>query len=461
MDTLINKYCFPWLLSAVIQQLIVGSSTFFMIQLGLDLGDRMALVWLLGFVFSLVFVFVPRIFNERFLVKAKYRAFEKHVGLYEENLFACPYLRTDRAYNSGHQAFFQNQTWLVINEAYDFLDDFVSLVLNVVINIAVISSALTSQFLLAYLVAVFIIVISIKFSGKTIAHKSAVSQEKQGRVQSIMFPGWDTILVGNKYNWWLWKKEFNKSVEGARNAEIGFRLASNLLSLGIIAVSIIPITIVIMRILFSEPHDAGFLTAIVVTLPRHVNNIQHLSLVIEDLAAFLGIREKVRMLVKASSKIEDASRFQGDIDWSRLTFILGQEELQFDSFDDCISFINRCIGSTVGNHMLVIGGNGAGKTTLLMKIKEFFGDDAFFYSNHLDLYFADSSSNDYSTGQRVRADMNELMEARLQRQVRLFLLDEWNANLDDQNQARIQEEIDKLAADSFVIEVRNKDIPLS
>ena len=98
---------------------------------------------------------------------------------------------------------------------------------------------------------------------------------------------------------------------------------------------------------------------------------------------------------------------------------------------------------------------------MLMKIKEFFGDDAFFYSNHLDLYFADSSNNEYSTGQRVRADMDELVEARLQKQVRLFLLDEWNANLDDQNQARIQEKIDKLAADSFVMEVRNKDIPLS
>lgn len=53
--------------------------------------------------------------------------------------------------------------------------------------------------------------------------------------------------------------------------------------------------------------------------------------------------------------------------------------------------------------------------------------------------------------------MEEVLDRMEDPSVRLFLFDEWNANLDEKNQKEISEYIDRLAKKGLVLEVRNKE----
>ena len=95
---------------------------------------------------------------------------------------------------------------------------------------------------------------------------------------------------------------------------------------------------------------------------------------------------------------------------------------------------------------------------MLMRIKEYFGDRAYLFPNHTRLFFEDSNEREYSTGQRLRANVEEVLDRMKDPSVRLFLFDEWNANLDEENQKEISEYIDRLAKKGLVLEVRNKEV---
>ena len=93
-----------------------------------------------------------------------------------------------------------------------------------------------------------------------------------------------------------------------------------------------------------------------------------------------------------------------------------------------------------------------------MRIKEYFGDRAYLFPNHTRLFFEDSNEKEYSTGQRLRANVEEVLDRMKDPSVRLFLFDEWNANLDEENQKEISEYIDRLAKRGLILEVRNKEV---
>ena len=93
-----------------------------------------------------------------------------------------------------------------------------------------------------------------------------------------------------------------------------------------------------------------------------------------------------------------------------------------------------------------------------MRVKERFGDQAYLFPNHTNLFFENSIGKEYSTGQRLRANVEEVLERMKDPSVRLFLFDEWNANLDEENQKEISSHIDRLAGEGLVLEVRNKEV---
>ena len=113
------------------------------------------------------------------------------------------------------------------------------------------------------------------------------------------------------------------------------------------------------------------------------------------------------------------------------------------SQDDLLKYSNQ------SGRFTIRGENGSGKSTTLMLIKKALAKKAFFLPTHSQLSFL-SENNRYSTGESLKKRLEEILE---QVEADVLLLDEWDANLDSENRARLSELIDELSRKKCVIEV--------
>ena len=81
-----------------------------------------------------------------------------------------------------------------------------------------------------------------------------------------MFDGWDTLLIGNRYNWSQWMQSFKAKMKEAEQAEVNYNILNNFISFLIMAGSIIPIIFVTVKMILNNLNSVGMLTAILVTL---------------------------------------------------------------------------------------------------------------------------------------------------------------------------------------------------
>jgi ABC-type lipoprotein export system ATPase subunit len=113
--------------------------------------------------------------------------------------------------------------------------------------------------------------------------------------------------------------------------------------------------------------------------------------------------------------------------------------------------IRQRIAQGTPGRILLSGPNGSGKTTLLLTLKQELGERAFYLPCQSRLSLATDDSG--STGQQKRSEMDYLHG--LADLPQCVFLDEWDANLDPQNLAQVDEVIGALSQRSLVIEVRH------
>ena len=456
MGSLVNIFSLQALLFMAAEQFVVGLSTLCIINLGLHLGDGQSIHWFLGFVISLTVVFIPRIFKYRCLVKARYRAFHRFMEMYEKNLYSHPYLKTSRKFCGQKQAYFQNQLWQTLSEAYAFLDDSVTTLLNVVFNVIVMSFTLSHGFLAAYCCSAAMTVAGAILFRKRIRNKSRETQEMQSAIQAALFSGWDTMLTGNAYNWRAWKRSFEIKMKEGECSEKGYYSFRSFVSFILMIAGMLPVILVAARMLLSDGYG-GIMLATAVSLPRHVSNIQYMNFLVEDFTAFAGLTAKLSNIRTSTDAVKNPETYQGKINWQKISFTKGNRTFSFSSMDECTSYFETLLCHEAKGRIAVKGENGSGKTTVMMLMKEYFSEKAYLYPNHANLFFKEAGSGEYSTGEKVRADLSQLIESRNEIGASLYLFDEWNANLDPLSQKKTDIFIEQISRQSLVIETLNKD----
>ena len=456
MESLVNIFSLQALLFMAAEQFLVGLSTLCVINLGLHLGDGQSIHWFLGFVISLTLVFVPRIFKYRCLVKARYRSFHRFMEMYEKNLYSHPYLKTSRKFCGQKQAYFQNQLWQTLSEACTFLDDAVSTLLNVVFNVIVMSFTLSHGFLAAYCCSAAMTVVGAFLFRKRIRYKSIDAQERQSSIQAALFSGWDTMLTGNAYNWREWKRSFEIKMKEGECSEKGYYSFRSFVSFILMAAGMLPVVLVAARMLLSDGYD-GIMLATAVSLPRHVSNIQYMNFLVEDFTAFAGLIAKLSNIRTSADAVKNPEGYQGKINWQNISFTKGDCTFSFSSMDECISYFETLLCHEEKGRIVMKGENGSGKTTVMMLLKEHFREKAYLYPNHTNLFFKDVCNGEYSTGEKVRADLSQLIENENEIGASLYLFDEWNANLDPVSQKKTDVFIEQISRQSLVLETLNKD----
>ena len=107
---------------------------------------------------------------------------------------------------------------------------------------------------------------------------------------------------------------------------------------------------------------------------------------------------------------------------------------------------------TLGNsgYLQIQGPNGAGKSSVLQYLKKNLGDQAFYLPAQHDLFFPGIEAG--STGERTIAILKQALKDFPQK---ILLLDEWSANLSQQNIDKLEAILQVASKDRLIIEVRH------
>lgn len=428
----------------VLEQAIVASSTIWLALLARAVtGGGAILPPFIGFVCSLTLVYVPSIFLRTFLAKAKVTALERYVGLCAKGLACVPHLSRSQVFQREKRPAIETESFLVIDEAFDFAHICLSLILNVAFNVSALCIAFGSQLLWAYLLTAVLGAALTAASAGKVRRDSAAMQKTRGSAYGALAGAWDAITLGNAYNLGLWKADFEGKAAGYRSKSAAAVRNLEALTSMTLWVSVIPVAAVMAHGMFSPASDMALKTMILATFPRQIQVIQYMAEIVNCLLKGSAIRERVSALSRAMSVGPTVEGMTGTVCLERLSCADAEGQRV-----DLHGFAPPKTG-----RLTVRGDNGSGKSTLLLDIKRRRPEESVILPAHNRLLFASVADGDLSTGQRLSRIMDELCGVE---PLSLVLLDEWDANLDKENMGRIDAMIDRLARRCCVIEVRHR-----
>ncbi len=382
------------------------------------------------------------------------------------------------------EPFLTNESFHLIFEIIYELEADLKLLFSLLFNAIVLGFAIDAGLPFVY-GGVFIALMLLQYAvRKWINTLYAENQRATNSMTARTYTAWDNITSGNRYNFRIWHAGFKVRLRDALKAQIRAIMAKQ----GIAAGSGIASLLVIMAYLaFVAGHNAentALLIALAATLPRQIE----LSYNVHDLAAgWSDMQALWTRMVGAST----AMQAQADDDFNdrirmadlRLTYVPPSTAsnmregsatlLPLASFDAACAMLPQLQRGTVQ----VRGGNGAGKSTLLAALKHHIGSSAYYWPTSTKLAFefaaaetaaieeidedneaADDAnqavaSNGFSSGERQLQSLTEIVR---KTSAKVYLLDEWDANLDATNRAKAQALIDELAARSLVVEISHR-----
>jgi ABC-type bacteriocin/lantibiotic exporter with double-glycine peptidase domain len=301
------------------------------------------------------------------------------------------------------------------------------------------------------------------------------NQRMNNRVTAQGYSAWDNIFSGNRYNLRLWLAGFKSRLREAVTAQIRAIVAREGMSAmsGIITLAIVFATITVVAV-----HNAGnttMLIALATTLPRQIEMTYELHLLATGWNDFVAVWTRLGG-VAANMRPQPEPTFDDRIKFDRLVLREGEDANVVSSVNDAL----RIVQARPTGRINIRGANGSGKSSLLASLKTEMRQRAFYWpaSDRLAFKFTggvvpvdvEGDQDDdkivvtesmdkklgFSTGERQLKSLEEIVNAT---DAKVYLLDEWDANLDPANKAKADAMVDALAARARVVEISHRDRP--
>jgi len=299
------------------------------------------------------------------------------------------------------------------------------------------------------------------------------NQRMNNRVTAQGYTAWDNIFSGNGYNLRLWLAGFKNRLREALVAQIRAIVAREGLSAmsGIVSLAIVFATITVVAV--HNVGDTTLLIALATTLPRQIEMTYELHLLATGWNDFIAIWTRFAG-VAANMLPQPEAAFDSRIKFDRLVLREGEDANVVSSVNDAL----RIVQARPTGRINIRGANGTGKSSLLASLKTEMRQRAFYLpvSDRLAFKFAGNvvpvdvegdednelvvvaESMDkklgFSTGERQLKSLEEIVNST---DARIYLLDEWDANLDAANKAKAEALVDALAARARVVEISHRD----
>lgn len=327
--------------------------------------------------------------------------------------------------------------------------------------------------------AAFIILATLQwFLRKPLAEAYLHNQRMTNRMTARTYNAWDNIFSGNRYNFAFWHRDFRQRLTEALAAQI----RAILLREGWSAVSgLIALVLVLSTTAWIAIQDVGdtvLLIALAATLPRQIEMTLDMHQLTAGLTDLLAVWTRIKGVCEHLRPLPDAG-FIGRIGFGRILLKEGEHERSCTSLADAVQ---HALAGQSGL-ITVRGGNGSGKSTLLAALKAQLRGKAYYWPTQDRLAFAfnsgktlpaatvenEADSDDaeeiraaeeaaqkkgYSSGERQLQVLREIVA---NTDYPVYLLDEWDANLDATNRAAAVALVEELAQRARVIEISHRD----
>jgi ABC-type transport system involved in cytochrome bd biosynthesis fused ATPase/permease subunit len=242
---------------------------------------------------------------------------------------------------------------------------------------------------------------------------------------------------------------------------------------GIISLAVVFATMTVVAV-----HNVGnmaVLIALATTLPRQIEMTYELHLLATGWNDLIAVWTRFGG-VAANMQPRPEPDFDDRIDFDRLVLREGEDANVVSSVNDAL----RIVLAQPTGRINIRGANGTGKSSLLASLKTEMKKRAYYWppSDRLAFAFAgggvpveiDGGEEDeaivvadttdqklgFSSGERQLKSLEEIVNAT---DAQVYLLDEWDANLDAANKAKADALLDALAARARVVEISHRDRP--
>ena len=417
--------------------------------------------------------YVAGVISWIFAERAGYRGFGQYMLRFARENRSKVKLFGDKPAREQVEPFLTGEAFQVFFNLIYELEFTLKLFLGLVFNAVVLGTEIDISLPFAYVGAFGALLLMQWALQQPIARTYLENQRMNNRVTAQGYTAWDNVFSGNRYNLRLWLGGFKRRLREALVAQIRAIMAREGMSAmsGIVSLAIVFTTISIVAV--QNRGDMVILIALATTLPRQIEMTYELHLLATGWNDFIAIWTRLGG-VAANMLPQPQAGFDSRIKFDRLVLREGDEAHVVSSMNDAL----RIVLARPTGRINIRGGNGAGKSSLLASLKTELRRHAFYWpaSDRLAFKFAgdvvpvDVEEDDdgevivsenamekklgFSTGERQLKSLEEIVG---DTDARVYLLDEWDANLDVANKAKADALVDALAARARVVEISHRD----
>jgi len=324
--------------------------------------------------------------------------------------------------------------------ATSFYIEFIATTLNILLTLIVFFLSLGPIIGSVLGLSFFVSLLSICLFKSKIKHTTNLMQASKISTLVHLAPLWANGLFGNRPMIQAAKHEFQEASASFFKSTESYVKVEQLLACLPIAISVIVVATTAAMQNTADPLLMGTMVALLPRTLQLFGNMHSLSLY---LAQWVMIKQKLNNLDGFAAAL-DSQELGTQINETGLTIIN-------KSTDQAVPFetlMRRLSDKTLSQgRILITGGNGAGKSSCLKLIKSI-TPDAILFCQDSEFELLDQ----LSTGQAHKIRL----ETVLRQSSGIFLLDEWDANLDSEVTQALDEHIDRMSDIALVIEVRHK-----
>jgi ABC-type bacteriocin/lantibiotic exporter with double-glycine peptidase domain len=471
---LLSPSLFVMVVLMVAEAMLAAATTWFVINAGrkVAVGQFLAsdLIWILtAQSASYVVGVVSWVFAER----AGYRGFGKFMLRFARENRGKVKLLNEKPAREQVEPFLTGETFQCFFNVMYELEFALKLFLGLVFNSIVLGAEIDVSLPFAYVGAFAVLLLMQWVLQNPIAHAYLENQRMNNRVTAQGYTAWDNIFSGNSYNLRLWLSGFKTRLREGLTAQIRAIVAREGMSAmsGIVSLAIVFATVTAVAV-----HDAGqtvLLVGLATTLPRQIEMTYELHLLATGWNDFIAIWTRFGG-VAANMLPQPEADFDKRIKFDRLVLREGEHANVVSSVGDALQIV---LARPTGR-INVRGSNGSGKSSLLASLKTEMKKRAYFWptSDRLAFKFSGglvpvdvehdhegepvvvAESMDkklgFSSGERQLESLEEIVNST---DAQVYLLDEWDANLDAANKAKADALVDELAARARVVEISHRD----
>lgn len=422
----------------IIAQTIVASSTFFIAKLAQSVADsHLSLAYLIGFVASLTLVLIPLYFASIYLERAKFDALYQYNQAFEQHFLGKTHHYNNSQLKATAMAMLAQESKMTLDSSLDDIFDIITLIANVAFNLIVIAWVLDVWILAGYAVGILLAMGCVKLFGKTLKHLATTAQNSRLGLLSWLAKSWDNVIIFNQYNHLRYQDQLNNSFDVAKTDSVRAKSMRHVSANSGMIVLLICVLGVTGMLFYQHWQNMAVLAMLVATLPRQIQMLQ-MSHQIISYQAQINIT-----LARLSGMFEILKTPD-----STLGDYITADKIIIKQTGQAIDVSALTTHAPQTGRLTLIGQNGVGKSCMLLMLKEHFGHCAFYLPAKHELCFDQQAG---STGQQLISQLYTLPN----QAATIWLLDEWDANLDSANKAQLNAWLDDMAQHKLIIEVRH------